>query len=243
MPKTKKQISNAEAVAMMFDCISNSFSSRHEVRQEGEDFYITSPKGQFVLKTFSKELIKGSSEEVNKALEEMVLENQAQDLVTGFVFLRCVTDYEKRRNKGAFLKQSWDVDRKTKDKDHYNVKKLTNMERAVESFYDSGSDSNGYKSRVTYFNPKNGKIESIRFRENSSQHRISNTIGYACDWKCLRKLYKLGDEIDHKKCKTKKKCTMYARGREKREVRITELEPSLRMEVYRKGNLLLAQIR
>lgn len=242
MAKMPQTITNKEAAQLMFECLSNSFSGRHTVMQKDDDFYIANTKGEFILKTFSKEAIKGSSEEVKKAVEEIILENQDKGIATGFLFLRCFTDYDFRKNHGAFLKQSWDKD-KTGKMDRYNVKKITTLERAVEGLYDSGCNNEGYKSRVAYFNPKKGKIETVRFRENSSLHRISNTIGYVCDWKCIDHSYMQDEQIDHKKCKTEKQCTLYARGRDKREVIITELDLPLRMEAYRKGDLLLAEIR
>ena len=138
------------------------------------------------------------------------------------------------------MKQSWDKDKAGKS-DHYNVKRLTKMEIAVAALYDSGADSNGYRSRVAYFNPKAVKVETIRFRENSSEHRISNTIGYICDWKCIRGLYQPDEAIDHARCKTEKECTMYARGRDKREIRIAELKEPLR--ILKKGDLYIAELR
>lgn len=238
----RKEMRPAEFGKAMYDYILNSFSNRHEVSRQDGDIHIISPKGLFVVKTFSKEAITGSSDEVRKALEEIVKENQAQDIATSFVFMRCFTDYDERRNHGAFLKQSWDKD-KTGKSDNWNTKKITKLERAVEAMYDNGVDREGYKSRLVYFSPKTNILVSVRLRENSPQHWISGTMGYICNWRCVRNLYAPGEMIDHQKCKTEKQCTLYARGRDKREVRVAELSPPLKMEVYRKGGLFLAEIR
>lgn len=241
--RDKKAMQPVESGKAMYEYMLNSFSNRHEASQQGDDIHIISPKGLFVIKTFSKEAIKGYSEDVRKALEEIVRENQARDIATSFVFLRCFTDYDERRNYGTFLKQSWDKDSKTGKSDNWKTKKITKLERAVEALYDNGCDREGYKSRLVYFSPKTNMLESVRLRENSSQHWISGTMGYVCDWRCMRNLYAAGEKIEHQKCKTEKQCTLYARGRDKREVRVAELSPPLKMEVYRKGELLLAEIR
>jgi hypothetical protein len=232
----KKKLKNAEVVEQMFECIRTAFSERtHNVKQFHDEFDITGPKGEFVIKAFTKESIKGSSEEVRAQLEELVRRNTDKNIPMGFIFLRCNTDYAAKKNAGAFLKQSWDRDRNTREEDNFNVKKVTKMEIAIERLYNLGADTQGYKSRLIYFNPKTGRLEAIRLRENSPQHRISNTIGYMCDRRCILKdpirKYKPGEQIDFSRCKTEKKCTLYARGRNKREIRGANLNPPVRMEV------------
>ena len=242
---------NAEAAQLMFDVINESFSSSHEVRQDGNDFHITNDDGKFILKAFVRETIRGSSEKVKQTIDYMFRENESKGIATGFVFLRSVPDYEIRRNKGAFLRQSWDfgVNEMTGEDipDHYNIKKLSKIERAVERLYDNGQDRAGYKSRVVYFNPVTKIFESVRFREHSGKNRISKTIGYVCDIKCVKGYYR-PEEIDFKKCKTGdngrvEKCTLYARGREKRAVKIAGLKKPLRIDVKPHDNFYLAEIR
>lgn len=225
----KQQTPHEQAVEAMFDYVLNSFSRNHKIERTENDFRITNQKASFFLKTFSEESIKGSSEEVKAELENLIKIYHVQGIATGFLLLRCFTDYEKRRNSKGFLKQSWG--------DNYNIKKLARLERAIEAMYNSGTDIRGHGSRIVYFNPKTGDAESVRFME------MPNTDGYVCDWKCIKNLYGQGERIDHERCKTEKGCTLYAKGREKRNIRISELKPPLRMEVYKHGALFLAEIK
>lgn len=241
MTRIQNMPSGKKAGSLMSSMIRTSFSHNHFVSQLDDDFLIENKKGLFVLKTFIRESIKGSSAEVAKTLDDIIRSNMIEKRLTGFIFLRCETDYGQRRNHGAFLKQSWEVDKHTRRRDFYNVKKLTDTERVVEALFDNGCDRESYKSRIVYFNPKSGIFEAVRFRENSAQHPISNVAGRICDRVCF-KGYMSEKEIDPEKCK-QMGCTRYAWGREKREVRISELNLPLRMDFYEKDGLVLAEIR
>ena len=95
-----------------------------------------------------------------------------------------------------------------------------------------------------YFDQKKGKLQAVSFRHDSAEYPITNTLGKWCEGFCIKEMYKEGEMINYQKCKTIKKCTQYAIGRNKRQVIIRDLKTELTIDYCTNNQgFLLAKIK
>lgn len=219
---------------LMYKHLMSSFARTHQVhvseRDSYADFNIVNPKGQFLVRAYWMDSFGNESLQlVQERIDLLVSDANSGGVAPGFVFLRCLTSYEKNgrrgKNVGSFLKQMWHQ--------NYNVKKLTTLELAVEELYDKGQDYEDYRSRLLYFDSKKNTLTAAHFRPRVNP--------YACLGSCRYHLPK--EKVDFRMCKTDRGCTNYAWHRDEQEVKAIKLTPPYTLEIFTKENFFLGEIK
>ena len=215
---------------MFREAIDNSFSNRHRIEWVNDQVAYIEQQGR---KTHLRAMSRSEREDMPlDELRDMVLEqmylNTKANIYTAFIFLRCETDYDTKKNLHiGFLRQKGikGMPRsKARGLDHRNVKSLTKLELVVSDMYNNGVDSFGFSSRLVYFNPKTDGFESVMFQS------VPDAIYKQCmsDRFCMKDSIIIEESFDYSNCK-KRGCTKYAWDRDAKVIRLNQMQNPIRI--------------